>query len=484
MVYGERAKEIAAELAMHFEQGANFKQAAKYLQQAADNAIRRFAYQEAVGLARRGLELLGRLPDTPERAKQELCLQLTLGVPLIATQGYAAPGVGAAYLRARELCQQIGATSDIVEVLWGLWAFNILRVNLGTAHEIAEEFLRLAERLPYPGLAMRGHLAMEVTYMHMGELAPAREYFEQALSLFVPEQHRDDVFLYAQNPGIAMQCHGAWVLWLLGQPDQALEQIHEALTLANELREPHGLAHTLFFAAILHQLRREPQMAQERAEAAMAVSSKHELMMYHAHAMIARGWALVEPGREEQAIEQIRQGIADHQATGTEVMRSHYLALLVEALAKSGQCEEGLHLLEEALAKVNQNGERYYEAELYRLKGELLLMQPNSSAVSLAATAGKAVIEIEPAAVANAEGCFHQAIKIARKQQAKSWELRAAMSLGRLYKSQGRHEEARHLLSQVYGRFNEGFETADLREAKALLDESWESAAACHQSAV
>ncbi len=268
-LYGERAREIAAELAMHFEQGANYKQAAKYLQQAAENDIRRFAYQEAVGLARRGLELLERLPDTPERAEQELRLQLTLGVPLIATEGYAAPDVGSVYMRARELCQQLGETPEISQVLWGLWTFHILRAELGTAREIAEEFLRLSERLPYPGLAMRGHLAMEITFMHLGEFASAMEHFEKALSLYDPERHRDDAFLYTQNPGVAMRCFAAWALWFLGQPDQALDRMQEALTLARELSEPHGMAHALFFAAILHQLRREARMAQEYAEAAI-----------------------------------------------------------------------------------------------------------------------------------------------------------------------------------------------------------------------
>ncbi len=470
-VYGERAREIATGLAWHFERGRDYKRAAKYLQQAADNAIRRFAYREAVGLARRGLEVLERLPDTAERAEQELCLQLTLGVPLIATEGYAAPEVGSVYLKARELCQQIGCeTPDVSEVLWGLWAFYILRVDLETAREIAEEFVRLAERLPYPGLAMRAHIAMEVTFMHLGEIAPAIEHFERAFSLFDPERHRDDAFLYAQNPGVAMRCHAAWVLWLLGQADQALEQIHEALALARDLREPHGQAHALFFAAILHQFRREARLAQECAEAAIAVTSKHGLVMYHAHAMIALGWALIERGREEEAIEQIRQGIADHQATGTEVMRPHYMALLAEALGKARQHEEGLRILEDALLLIHRNGERYYQAELYRLKGELLLMQTTGRGVSQAAKGGKAVAETDPPAVAQAEGCFKQSIKIAQQQNAKSLELRAVMSLARLYQKQSKPQEARDLLTQIYDSFTEGFDTKDLREAKALLD--------------
>ncbi|MFY9572887.1 MAG: AAA family ATPase [Blastocatellia bacterium] len=469
-LYGERAREIAAELAMHFERSSNYNRAVKYLQQAAENAMRRFAYQEAVGLARRGLELIGRLPDTPQRARQELWLHLTLGVPLIATQGYAAPDVGEAYTRARELCNQLGDTPEISQVLWGLWTFHILRAELGTAREIAEEFLRLAERLPYPGLAMRGHLMMEVTFMHLGECAPATEHFEQALLLYEPQRHRDDSFSYSQNPGVATRCFAAWALWFLGQPDQALDRIHEALTLARELSEPPGLAHASLFAAILHQLRREERLAQEHAEAVLAISSEHGLVMYQAQATITRGWALIEQGRREEAIEQMRQGLVAYQATGTELLRPHFFALLAEALGKAGQAEEGLRLFEQALSEAQRNGDAFYVAELYRIKGELLLMQASGRRVSLAATVGNAVFAAEPA-VAQAEGCFSQSIKIAQHQKAKSWELRAVMSVARLYQNQGKREEARRLLTRIYSSFTEGFDTVDLREAKALLDE-------------
>ena len=193
-------------------------------------------------------------------------------MPLIATEGYAAPDVGSVYLKARELCQQLGGTADVSEVLWGLRTYHTLRAEFATARQIAEEFLRLAERLSYPGLAMRGHWAMEIIFVHLGEFALALEHFEKALSFYDPDHHLDDAFLYVQNPGVAMRCFAAWSLWFLGQPDQALERIQEALNLARELSEPHGLAQALFFAAVLHQLRREERKAQEDAEAAIAVS--------------------------------------------------------------------------------------------------------------------------------------------------------------------------------------------------------------------
>jgi len=470
-IYGEHAREIAAELAMHFERGRDYRRTAKYLQQAADNAIRRFAYREAVGLARRGLELLGRLPDTPERAEQELSLQLTLGMPLIATEGYAAEAVGIAYMRARELSQQTGETPDLSEVLWGLWAFHILRAELGEAREIAEEFLRLSERLPYPGLAMRGHVAMEITFFHLGEVARVGEHFEKALSLYDPERYRDDAFFYSQNPGVIMRCHAAWALWFLGQPDQALTRIKEALTLARELTEPHGLAHALFFAAILHQLRREEPMAQENAKAVISFSREHGLVMYQAMGTIVQAWALLKQGRAEHAVEQMRQGLAALQATGTERVRPHFLALLAEAMDTDRQVEEGLRLLEEAQALIDRNGERYYQAELYRLKGELLLKQSTARTVAQAARSGDAVVETEASAVTDAEACFYQAIKLAQGQKAKSLELRAVISMARLYQNQGRQKEARSLLAPIYDTFTEGFDTMDLRESKALLDQ-------------
>jgi len=466
VLYGERVKEIAGELAMHFERAADPQQAAKYLQQAADNAIRRFAYREAVGLSRRGLELLLQLPDTPARAWQELCLQLTLGVPLIATEGYAAPDVGSVYFRARELCRQLGETPDLSEALWGLWTFHVLRAELATAREIAEEMLRLAERFPAPGLSMRAHLAMEITFLHMGNFAPAIEHFEKAASLYDPERHLEDAFNYAQNPGLAMRCFAAWALWFLGRPDQSLEQIQEALVLARELVEPHGLAHAHLFVGFLHQYRREERLAQVHAEAVLTVANEHGLVMYQAMATVLRGWALVYQGRYEVAIEQIRHGLAALEATGTELLRPHFSGLLAEALGRAGQTEEAVRTLEEALAITQGNGEGAYEAELYRLKGEVLLIQTARSGLSRTD---------DRTGVAQAEACFHHAIRTAQRQEAKSWELRAIMSMARLYQSQNRQDEARTLLTRIYSSFTEGSATADLRDAQALMEELSES---------
>jgi len=268
-----------------------------------------------------------------------------------------------------------------------------------------------------------------------------------------------------------MRCFAAWSLWFLGKADQAMTRIHEALTLASELSEPYGLAHALFFAATLHQLRREDHLAQDCAEAALSVSTEHGLTLYQAMATITRGWALFKQGRRDEGIEQMQQGFAAHQATGTEVLGPHFLALLAEALGENGQAAEGLRLLDKALAVSNRFGEKYYEAELYRIKGELLLMQQADRGLSRPATGGSVVFETEPPALAQAELCFNQSIKIAQQQKAMSWELRGAMSLVRLCQRQGKQQEARSLLAGIYARFSEGLDTVDLKEAKMLLAE-------------
>jgi DNA-binding winged helix-turn-helix (wHTH) protein/predicted ATPase len=460
--YGEHAREIAAELAMHFDRAANYKQAVKYLQQAAENDIRRFAYREAVALPRRGLELVKRMPDTPERARQELGLHVTLGVPLIATEGYAAPDVGSTYARARELCRQLGETPEIPQVLWGLWTFHLVRAALGTAREIAEEFSRVAEHVPYSGLAM------EVTLIHLGEFVPAMEHCDRALSLYDPDRHRDDAFRYSQNSAVAAQSHAAWALWFVGQPDQALDRMQKALSLAHDLSEPHGLAHAYSFSAILHQLRREKRLAQEHAEAALAIATEHRLLLYQALATITRSWARIEPGQQEEA-EEIRRGLAAYQATGTELLRPHLLGLLAEALQIAGQGKEARLVLDDALAMADRNSERYYQAELYRLKGELLLMGSAGRALFKTAAVGQDVVERGQLASIDAEECFHQSLKIAQQQKARSLELRAATSLARHYQKQARPDEARVLLTRICSTFIEGFDTSDMREAKALL---------------
>jgi TOMM system kinase/cyclase fusion protein len=445
-------------VAHHYTEAGLSAQAIPYWQRAGQRALERSAHLEAVAHLTQGLEALAALPDSPERAQQELVMQTTLGPALINTKGQAAPEVLRAYARARALCQQVGETPQLFQVFRGLWYFYLHRVELQTARELGEHLLSLAQQVGDPALLLEAHYALGNTLNYLGEFAATQAHFAQGIALYDPQRHRAHAVRYGQDPGVACRAYAALTLWWLGYPDQALHRSHEALALAQEVAHPLSLAMALGFAAWLHQFRREGRLAQERAEAAIALATEQGFTVYVAAGTIFRGWALAEQsgepeagqGQREEGIAQMRQGLAVWQATGAKVFRPYGLALLAEASAHVGQIEEGLTLLVEALAVAHDTGERRWEAELHRLKGELLLMRA-------------------AAHDAEAEACFHQALDVARQQQTKSLELRAAMSLSRLWQRQGKRAEAHALLAPVYGWFTEGFDTADLREAKALL---------------
>jgi predicted ATPase len=456
--YGDRAREIAAELAVHFERGRDYLKAVQYLQHAGENALRRSAHHEAIILLTRGLELLKTLPDTAERTQQELVLHIALGGSLIATKGYAAPEVERIYARARQLCQQVGETPQLVPALGGLWQFYVNRAEYQTVRELGEQLLTRAQRVQDPALRLVAHDALAQTFYCLGEFTQARSHLEQVISLYDPQQHRSLASLCGgEDPGVVCQSFGAWTLWVLGYPDQAFKRTHEALTLAQELSSPFNLALALGCAALLHQFRRERQATQELAEVAMTLCSEQRFALFLALGTILQGWALAEEGQRQEGIAQMRQGLTAYRATGEEFMRPYFLALLAEASGEIGQAEAELPLLAEALDTVYRTGERFWEAELYRLKGQLTLQSKQ--------------VESHKSKVKEAEACFLQAIEVARKQQAKSLELRAAMSLARLWQQQGKKNEAHSLLSEIYGWFTEGFDTTDLQEAKALLAE-------------
>jgi predicted ATPase len=327
-----------------------------------------------------------------------------------------------------------------------------LRAELSTAVGIANEFLQLAERGTYPGVALRGHWTMQIACTHQGRFRLALNHFERALSLCGSDQERSDVMGDALDAGVAVRGFAGWSLWFIGQPDRALVPIEEAVALARGLSEPHGLAHALAFAAVFHQLRRERLTAQQYADEAIALSAEHGLPVYQAMARIVRGWALTGQGHDEQAAEEVREGLAAWQGTGAQLMRPHFLALLAEACAPTRLDDSGLGLLDEALALSESTGERYYQAELHRLKGERLLARARNHGIDAAAP------------------CFEQSLAIARQQEALSQELRAAVSLARLHHGRSRSAMARDVILAVYKRFHEGFDTLDLREARGLLD--------------
>jgi predicted ATPase len=433
-------------LAHHSTEAGLHEQAIAYWQQAGQRAIERSAYVEAISHLSHGLEVLKTLPDTPERTQQELHVQTTLGPALMALTGYASPEVEAVYHRARELCQQVGETPQLLRVLTRLGTFYNVRLQFQEARELGEQALRLAQRVQDPASVADAHIVLGNTSYFLGELDTARTHLEQATALCNQQRARSQG-LSEVHRGVFCLSRIAHILWYLGYPDQALRRSQEALTLARELSHPFSLVGALGSAALLHQLRREGQMTYELAEAAIALSSERGFALRLAEKTMLRGWALVEQGRGAAGIVQIRQGLAAHRATGAETSRA-YIGMLAEACGKVGEIEEGLRLVAEALA--NRRAESQREVEFYRLKGTLLLM-----------LAGEHHAE--------AETCFHQALEMARRQQAKSLELRAAMSLARLWQHQGKRAEARELLAPIYGWFTEGFDTADLQEATALL---------------
>jgi predicted ATPase len=457
--YGAQARQIAAELALHFTRGRETGRAVTYLQSAGDNALRRSAYQEAIPHLTGGLALLATLPETPERAQQELAMQTTLGPALVATKGFAAPEVWHAYTRARALCQQVGDPLQRFQVLRGLWYVALIRLELRTARELGEQLLTLAQQADDAVLRVEAHYALGLTMNYRGALAAAQTHLAQGIALYDPQQHRTHAVRYGQDAGVACRAYGALTLWWLGYPERALRQSAEAVALAQELAHPFSVGFACVFAAWLHQLRREGPQTHAWAEAARALVAEHQFAALHAQGTIYRGWAVAAQGAQpgvgqaqgQEGLAQIQQGLAAWRATGAEGVRPYYLALQAEVAAQVGQPEAALTLLAEALAVANDTEERRWEAELYRLTGEVLL--------TLAANKH-----------AEAETCLRQALAIARGQQAKALELRAAMSLSRLWQQQGKRVEAYDLLAPVYGWFTEGFDTADLQEAQALLD--------------
>src|SRR5262249_43798254 len=427
-------------LAHHYTEAGLIAQAIPYWQQAGQRAAQRSANSEAISHLTQGLELLKALPDTPERTQQELTLQTTLGLVLMATKGYAALEVEKAYSRARELCRQLGDTPQLFPVLFGLAAFHIVREKFQTARELAEQCLSLAQRVRSSTRLMGAHNILGQTLLYLGELAPAGEHLEQGIALYDPQKHNPLVSNAGQDPKVTCLSNVALALWLLGYPEQALKRSREALTLAQELSHPFSLAFALNFAAHLRQFRREGPAAQELAEAAIALCSEQGFMQHLAAGIVHRGWALAELGQGEEGIARIHQGMAAHLATGAKVFRAYNFTLLAEAYGKVGKAEEGLTVLAEPLWDLeHETGERVAGAELYRVKGELMLQQfqVSGSKFQVAALQPRA-----PDPQTEAEACFLKAIEIARQQSAKSWELRAVMSLSRLWQRQDKKKEA------------------------------------------
>jgi predicted ATPase len=438
-------------VAQHYTAAGCTKQAVPYWQRAGEQASDRSAYLEAISHFTTGIELLTTLAETPERTQHALTLHIALGTALQNAKGHAAPEVGHAYTQARALCQQVGETPQLVPVLFGLWRFYAVRPQFHTARELGETLLRLAQRTEDPALAVIAHNALGVTWLYLGALPAARPHLEEAIARYTPDQHRASAFRMGQDPGVACRVHAALTLWLLGYPVQALARLHEALALAHELSHPYGLAFARRCAAHVYQLRRDVPAVHEQADAAVALSTAQGFTQWVAQGTSLRGWALAIQGQGKEGLAQVCQGINALRAAGAALSVPYYSTLLADVSAHLGHTADGLQALAKAHTLVEQHEERYWEAEVHRLRGVLLLQQQGTSQEE-------------------AEIWLQRALDIARRQEAKSLELQAAMSLSRLWQQQGKRQKAHNLLAKVYAWFTEGFDTPDLQDAKALLE--------------
>jgi predicted ATPase len=366
----------------------------------------------------------------------------------MATKGLAAPEVEQTYARARTLCAQVGETPQLLSALRGLAVFYLNRGVLSTARELREQCLRLAQREAEPTHLLEAHIDLGITLSFLGEYAAARTHFEQGSARTDPVVQR--VLRRSVVPGVLCLAHAAHTLWCLGYPAQALRRSQEALSLAQELAHHHSLAYARNFATLLHYLRRDTAAVQAEADVCLALATAQGFPLWEGAGLVYRGWALAMQGEWEVGLAQLRQGLATTVALEQALSRPSCLVLFAEAVGHTGQVGEGLQLLAEALTAFEASGRGDILAESYRLQGEFLLRQTVPD-------------------TAHAEICFQQALTVARRQQAKSWELRTATSLSRLWQQQGKRTEARALLAPIYGWFTEGFDTADLQEAKTLL---------------
>jgi TOMM system kinase/cyclase fusion protein len=439
-------------LAHHYTEAGLTKEAIAYWEKAGLHARERSANSEAISHLTRGLELLATLPESAERNQQELRLQMPLGAAYLSTKGYAAPEVGTVYGRARVLCQLLNETEHLFHVLWGIWAWRVVRDELDLCMELAPEVLRLAERQGDPGLMMEALFIPGLTCLYRGEFSESRQACENALVLEDRERCREHSRKTGQNSGVTMRCYLALALWHLGHPLKALKVCQEMVALARTIAHPFSLAYAFHHAAWLHHHCGLGRGAQEYGQAAIDVGMEQGFAFWVASGTLYRGGGLLLQGKHEEGLADVQTGLAAYRATGAELAMPFYLSFLAEALAGVGRPEEALATLEEAFAAANRFHDLFHEVELHRLRAEILMDNGGNTS--------------------EVESSLQRALEISRRQGSRSWELRATLSLGTLRHEQGRTEEARQMLAEVLAGFSEGLATPDLTNARTQL-ESW-----------
>ena len=438
-------------VAHHYTEAGLNQQAVTFWQQAGEIAMRRSANVEAVNHLTKGLELLETLPDTPERAPKEAALQTLLGQSMIQIRGYSAPEVQQAFSRARDLIGQLEESPQYLQVMSGLHDYYWIRGEHQSARTVAEQCLEVAQLSRDPDHIQIAHRRLGSSMLFMGDLRPAGEQLTQGIAHYDLEQHRSLAEFYGQEPACAHNIWLGFTKWLLGYPDQASKNIREALRMAEEVAHPFTQAFVLGVSATFYTRSRAIQEENECLDTLLPLAEEQNFSMWVVHASLLRGISWATSGNGTEGIDAIIRGLDNAKTIGSEQSRANQLSLLAEAQGQEGQPEKGLDTVEQALAHVEKSGERFGEADIHRVKGDLLLLS--------------GVNEIR------AVECYQQSLDISRQQSAKSWELRTAISLARLWQKQGKVTEARELLSGIYGWFTEGFDTPDLIDAKALLEE-------------
>jgi class 3 adenylate cyclase/tetratricopeptide (TPR) repeat protein len=449
-IFADRLDDHVDQLAYHYAQSANTSQAIKYHQLVGNQAMRRSANAQAIDHLNASLRLLKTLPETPERDRRELALQIAIGEPLTAALGWAAPEVERTHRRAIELALRVGEPRQLYVAQVGLSACHMMGNQLRKAQELGERILVQAQAADDPVQLLNAHFGLGMYAFWLGEMPSARAHLNESMAIF--EDRRRQNLASDSESFAAAVCltYEAWLLWYIGFPDQARHTVERALSLAHKLAHPFNLANVRNHTARLYQLRGEAPIARENADAAIAISSERGYPYWLFLSMAVRGWALAEAGEEEKGIALLREGLAGMLAIKNTGARAHFSSWLVEEYLRTGRAADGLSWLAEGFWPKDEA--HVYVPELYRLKGELLLKQDSSNAIE-------------------AEQCLRTAIKMAQEWGIKSPELRAITSLARLLAAQGKRDEARAMLTDIYGWFTEGFDTADLKDAKALLDE-------------
>jgi predicted ATPase len=438
-------------LAHHLTEAGLLPEAIAYWHRAGERSMRRSANLEAAAQLARGIELQHAVPASAEGKQRELDMQILLAQALIATKGYAAEQTGQAFERALELVQSAGTSAQKLAVLHGLYARHLVGGRLDAALERARNLLAAVEDAAEPCAFYPAHRALGTTLLYRGELIEAKVHIERAISRYDPQAHASAIFQFHRDMAVTARSLLSWTLWLMGYPAQAGNLTADILADARRLGHAHSLGYALFFSGITLQMFCGNLAAtREHTREMLELANQHGLALWSVTGSIVQAWLSRNEGEPESAAQQIRADLTAYRDMGSGVFRPLFLQLLADVLTADGKVSEALRALDEALLLVASSGERWQEAELHRVRGEMLLISPERR---------------EDAA----ESCLQTALTIARAQSARSWELRAAMSLARLWNDRGRREAAHALLAPVYGSFREGHDTADLRQARALL---------------